>query len=67
MRERLNKLDESAGLTGNTLPGWFSALVILVLVVLLIIGIVRGDQEVVLFAGLVLGLFLGVRWRMTRR
>ena len=67
IRERLGRLDERAGLTNNKLPGWLAVLVSAVLVALIIIGIVRSDQEVILFAGIVLGLFLAWRWRTTAR
>ena len=67
IRERLGRLDERAGLTNNKLPGWLAVLVSAVLVALIIIGIVRSDQEVILFAGIVLGLFLAWRWRTTPR
>ena len=67
IRGRLARLDETAGLTGNSLPRWLSLLVNGVLGALVVIGIVRGDREVILFAGLILGLFIGMQWRTNRR
>jgi uncharacterized membrane protein len=66
IRESLARLDERAGLNGNRLPLWVLLLVTGALLTLTVIGIVRDDQEVVLFAGLVLGLFIVTVWR-TRR